>query len=98
MSDIYFERTHSFDFQTARSYAKQWLGEVKERFGLDINYVEGDGVDTASISKAGVDAKASLTAEKIIFEADLGFFAKPLKGAISAGILEGLDKYFVTKA
>ena len=51
-------------------------------------------MDTASISKAGVDAKAVLDAQKITFEASLGFFAKPLKGMIHDGINQGLQKYF----
>ena len=51
-------------------------------------------MDTASISKAGVDAKAVLDAQKITFEASLGFFAKPLKGMIRDGINQGLQKYF----
>ncbi|UXZ05199.1 polyhydroxyalkanoic acid system family protein [Moraxella nasicaprae] len=94
MSDILIEKQHQFDFLTARQYAKQWLAEAESQFGLTANYVEGVEQDTASISKAGVDAKATLTADKIVFEANLGFFAKPLKGAISAGINEGLQKYF----
>lgn len=44
--------------------------------------------------KAGVDAKATLTADKVVFEADLAFLAKPLKSVITQGIDEGLQKYF----
>lgn len=94
MSDIRIEKTHNFDFATARDRAKQWLAEAEQEFGLKATYTEGDTVDTASISKAGVDAKAVLDAQKIAFEASLGFFAKPLKGLISDGINDGLQKYF----
>lgn len=94
MSDIRIEKKHNFDFATARDRAKQWLAEAEQEFGLKATYIEGDTVDTASISKAGVDAKAVLDAQKIVFEASLGFFAKPLKGLISDGINDGLQKYF----
>ncbi len=94
MSDIRIEQTHNFDFATARDRAKQWLDEAEQQFGLKATYTEGESMDTASISKAGVDAKAVLDAQKITFEASLGFFAKPLKGVIHDGINEGLQKYF----
>lgn len=94
MSDIYIEKTHSFDFATARQYAKSWLKEAGEQFGLSANYVEGETQDSVSIQKAGVDAKATLAADKIIFEAKLGFFAKPLKSVIESGIGDGLQKHF----
>lgn len=94
MSDIRIEKRHNFDLQTARQQAKQWLEEAKSTFGLEATYQEGDDVDTVAINKAGVDGRAFLDADKIIFEADLAFLAKPLKGVISSGIQEGLDRYF----
>lgn len=94
MSDIRIEKAHSFDFITARTQAKKWLAEANERFGLDVAYQEGDSVDTAAISKAGVNAKAVLDADKVLFEAELSFLAKALKTPISNGIQEGLNKYF----
>lgn len=94
MPDIHITKTHNFDFATARSQAQKWLDEAKSEFGLDIAYVQGDSFDTATIKKAGVDAKATLTADTISFEADLAFLAKPLKSPISAGIQAGLDKFF----
>lgn len=94
MSDIHIEHKHSFDFATARSQAKKWLEEANQAFALDINYQEGDNQDVATIKKAGVDAKAVLTQDKVVFDADLAFLAKPLKGNITAGIQEGLNKFF----
>lgn len=94
MSDIYIEKNHPFDFHTARAQAKKWLAQAEQQFGLTAQYHEGEDIDTASISKAGVDAKATLTADKIVFEAKLGLFAKPLKGMIDAGIKEGLAGFF----
>lgn len=94
MSDIRLEKAHSFDFETARTKAKEWLAEANERLGLDVQYQEGETQDTATISKAGVNAKATLDASKIVFEAELAFLAKALKAPIANGIQEGLDKYF----
>lgn len=93
MSDIHIERSHSFDFETARAKAKEWLSHANQEYGLAVDYQEGEGQDVATVSKAGVDAKAILTADKIVFEATLGFLAKPLKGAIASSIEKGLDKY-----
>lgn len=94
MSDIRIEKAHSFDFTTARTKAKEWLGEANQKFGLDVQYHEGETQDTATVSKAGVNAKAVLDAEKLVFEAELAFLAKPLKEPIANGIQQGLDKYF----
>lgn len=94
MSDIRIEKAHNFDFATARTQAKQWLAEANERFGLDVQYQEGETADTATISKAGVNAKATLDANKVVFEAEVAFLAKALKAPIASGIQEGLDKYF----
>ncbi len=94
MADIHLERAHNFEFATARAQAKKWLEEANQELGLDISYQEGGVEDTATIKKAGVDAKATLTADKVVFEADLAFLAKPLKGVITQGIDEGLQKYF----
>lgn len=94
MADIYIEKTHGLDFEIARSQAKKWLEEAKTQLGLDIEYVQGETQDTATIKKSGVDAQAVLTGSQIAFEANLAFLAKPLKSVISSGIQEGLDKYF----
>ena len=95
MADIHIEKNHNFDFQTARNKAKAWLQAAQAQFGLTAEYQEGEEQDTASIKKAGVDGRAVLTADKIVFEADLAFLAKPLKGMIKEGIEQGLDTYFV---
>lgn len=94
MADIHLERHHNFDFDTARTQAKKWLDEANKHFGLDVNYIEGLEQDTATIKKAGVDATATLDKDKIVFEANLAFLAKPMKGAITSGIEQGLAKYF----
>lgn len=94
MSDIRIEKRHNFDLKTARSQAKKWLEEAKSSFGLDAVYEQGVNTDTVAIRKSGVDGRAFLDADKIVFEADLAFLAKPLKGVISSGIQEGLDRYF----
>lgn len=94
MADIVIKKSHSFDFDTARTKAQDWLNDAKNELGLDITYVKGEGADTATIKKSGVDAKAVLTADAISFEANLSFIARPFKGVIVSGIQEGLDKYF----
>ncbi|MDO5652454.1 MAG: polyhydroxyalkanoic acid system family protein [Moraxella sp.] len=94
MSDIYLEKPHNFDFETARSQAKKWLEEAQSQLGVTADYVQGVDKDTVSIQKMGVDGRASLTADKVVFEADLAFLAKPLKGVIADGIQEGLDRFF----
>lgn len=94
MSDIYIERSHSFDFATARGYAKEWLQKANDKMNLAIEYQEGETQDVAKIKKSGVDATATLTADKIIFEANLSLLAKPLKGMIESGVQDGLDKFF----
>lgn len=86
MSDIRIERNHSFDFETARTKAKEWLNHANQEFGLSVDYQEGNEQDIATIKKSGVEAKATLTADKLVFEATLGFLAKPLKGAITSGL------------
>ena len=94
MPDLRIEKAHSFDFATARTQAQQWLQEAQAEFGLQAPYHQGDNVDTATIKKSGVDAKAVLDANKIVFEADFNFLAKPFKGVIQSGIQQGLDKFF----
>ncbi|STY93290.1 polyhydroxyalkanoic acid system family protein [Moraxella bovis] len=66
----------------------------KKEFDFEATYQEGADSDTVNITKAGVDGRAFLDSDKVIFEADLNFLAKPFKGVISSGIQEGLDKYF----
>ncbi|WP_323842991.1 polyhydroxyalkanoic acid system family protein [Moraxella sp. Pampa] len=94
MPDIRIEKRHNLDLQTARSQAKKWLEEAKMQFGVNAVYHEGVDTDTATVNTSGVDGRAFLDADKVIFEADLAFLAKPLKGVISSGIQEGLDRYF----
>lgn len=94
MSDIYIEHTHDLDFETARTKAKQWLNEASQEYGFNVDYQEGDDMDTARVQKSGVNAQATLTADQIVFKADLAFLAKPLKGVITNGINVGLQKHF----
>ncbi len=94
MADIHIEKNHSLDFDTARAQAKKWLEEANREFGLNVDYQENDDGDTAAIKKAGVDGRAILTKDKVVFEADLAFLAKPLKTSIINSIQAGLDKFF----
>ncbi|OOR92818.1 polyhydroxyalkanoic acid system protein [Moraxella caviae] len=94
MPDIYIEKSHQFDLNTARTQAKQWLAAAQSEFGVEADYQQGANSDTATIKKAGVTGRATLDADKIVFEADLAFFAKPLKSMIQSGIQDGLDRYF----
>ncbi len=93
MADIELEKEHSFDFETAREKAKTWLNKLNEKYGLSVEYTEGESEDVAQIKQSGVDARAYLTAEKLRFEADLSFIAKPLKGKITEMVQGGMDKY-----
>ncbi len=93
MADIELEKEHSFDFETAREKAKSWLEKLNEKYGLNVEYTEGEGQDMAQIKQSGVNARAYLDAEKLRFEADLSFIAKPLKGKITGMVQDGLDKY-----
>ncbi|MBS9779994.1 MAG: polyhydroxyalkanoic acid system family protein [Moraxellaceae bacterium] len=93
MADIELEKEHNFDFETAREKAQTWLEKAKEEMGLNIEYTQGETEDVASIKQSGVDARVFLDAEKLRFEADLNFIAKPLKGMISTKVQEGMDKY-----
>ena len=94
MADIEIEKKHSLEFSTAREQAKKWLENAEDEFGLEASYVEGDNEDTATIRRKGIDGKATLTADKIRFEATLGFLAKPLKGRIKDVLESGLSQYF----
>lgn len=79
MSDIYIEQAHGMDFDTARNTAKTWLARAKDELGVDIDYQEGDGKDTAFVKKSGVEAQATLDDQKVVFEAKLGFWHAPLR-------------------
>lgn len=94
MSDLRIEKRHNFDLDTARTKAKAWLEEAKQEFDFEATYQEGEDSDTVSIKKSGVDGRAFLDSDKVIFEADLNLLAKPFKSVISSGIQEGLDKFF----
>ncbi|OBX49259.1 polyhydroxyalkanoic acid system family protein [Moraxella nonliquefaciens] len=94
MSDLRIEKRHNFDLATARTKAKAWLEEAKQEFDFEATYHEGLDSDTVNITKSGVDGRAFLDSDKVVFEADLNFLVKPFKGMISSGIQEGLDKYF----
>lgn len=94
MPDLRIEKRHQFDLETARTQAKKWLEEAKREFEFEATYQEGADKDTVTIKKAGVDGRAFLDKDKVVFEADLGFLAKPFKGMISSGIQEGLDRFF----
>ena len=94
MADIEIEKEHSLDFNTAREQAKKWLESAKDKFWNKTNYVEGETEDNVTITRKGIDGKATLDANKIRFEATLGFLAKPLKGKIKDALDSGLSKYF----
>lgn len=93
MADIELEKEHNFDFDTAREKAKSWLDTLNSKYGLNVEYIEGEGQDVAKIKKSGVDAKAYLDKNKVRFEADLSFLAKPMKSKITEMVQGGLDKY-----
>ncbi len=94
MADIEIVKEHSFDFETARGKAKEWLAKVKEKFGLEFDYVEGEEEDRIEFDEKGVKGFASVNAQEVRFEADLSFIAKPLKKPIIDTVQGGLDRFF----
>lgn len=94
MADIEIEKEHNLDFNTAREQAKKWLENTKQEYGIDATYVEGENEDKVTIRRKGIDGEATLNANKIRFEATLGFLAKPLKGRIKDVLESGLSQYF----
>lgn len=94
MADIRIEKKHNFDLETARQKAQTWLAQVKKQFDLDAEYEQGTHQDVVRINRSGVDGRAILDADKLVFEADLAWLAKPLKGRIQSAIQDGMDKYF----
>lgn len=94
MSDIHIEKKHNLDLPSARQKAKEWLNAVKNEFNVDAEYEEGTNQDVVHIEKMGVKGKATLDAEKVVFDAKLSFLASAMKGSIQSGIQSGLDKYF----
>ncbi len=92
MADIELEKEHNFDFETARAKAKKLLASIEEK-GINVDYVEGENEDVANIKQSGVTARATLDENKLRFEADLAFLAKPLKGKIIEMVQRGMDKH-----
>lgn len=93
MADIEVERNHGLGLEEARSKAKQLLNKAQEKYGVSVDYVEGDTQDTASASHMGADVKGFLDADKVRFEIKLGFLARAMKGKIKEGLEKNLDKY-----
>lgn len=94
MADIRIEKKHNLDFETARARATEWLNEAQAEHGLTVNVDQGAERDIASIKRKGIDGTATLDADRLLFEANLSWFAKPLKGQIEQILKSGIETYF----
>lgn len=95
MPDIHIERNHSLGIARARQVARRWLRQVEQDYGLAFTYTEGESLDVAQFSRAGIDGKVEVTADSLKLEATLGFlfgsFAPQIEEKISGKLDALLD-------
>jgi putative polyhydroxyalkanoate system protein len=95
--DIHIEREHGLGLPAARALAAEWAGQAERKFDLQCRYescepAEGSGAaDTLSFQRSGVSGTLSVTAERFVLDAKLGFLFGAFKDRIEAEIGKNLD-------
>ncbi|MDH6592379.1 putative polyhydroxyalkanoate system protein [Variovorax sp. TBS-050B] len=91
MPDIHIERNHDLGIARARQVARRWLRQVEQDYGLAFTYTEGETQDVAQFSRAGIDGKVEVTADRLRLEATLGFLFASFGAQIEQKISGKLD-------
>jgi putative polyhydroxyalkanoate system protein len=91
VADILIEREHGLSLEQARKIARTWADEAQETFSLECTYAQGEGSDTITFTRPGLDGVLHVQAGQFRFEAELGFLLSAFKGRIEAEIAKNLD-------
>lgn len=90
MASIDIQHPHSKTPAQARKAIEGVAKKLAERFDMEYGW---DG-DTLNFSRAGVDGKIALLADKLRVTASLGFLLSAMKGPIEAEIRRVLSEKF----
>ena len=91
MPDIHIERNHTLGIAGARAVAHKWIAQVEQEFGLECVYTQGEGCDTATFTRAGIDGTVEVTDTTFKLDATLGFLFSSFSEMIEAKITRNLD-------
>ncbi|MBU1357816.1 MAG: polyhydroxyalkanoic acid system family protein [Gammaproteobacteria bacterium] len=91
MPDIHIERSHTLGLPAARETARNWLQQAERDYGMECAYTEGDTVDVAQFTRAGIDGSVEVSAEHFKLHATLGFLYGSFSGQIEQRLQENLD-------
>ncbi|GAA4337458.1 hypothetical protein GCM10023165_15480 [Variovorax defluvii] len=72
MPDIQIERRHELGLKAARDIARRWVRQVEEDYGLSCSYQEGETQDLGLFSRAGVEGRVEVSADRFRLHATLG--------------------------
>lgn len=97
MPDIHIEREHGLGLPAARALAAEWAEQAERRFDLQCRYescgheADQNLADTLSFQRSGVSGTLSVTAQRFVLDAKLGFLFGAFKDRIEAEIGKNLD-------
>jgi putative polyhydroxyalkanoate system protein len=95
--DIHIQREHALGMPAARALARQWAEEAEQKFDLQCTYEPCEAApdepqqDALRFSRAGVSGSLSVTADRFVLDAKLGFLLGAFKDRIEAEIGKNLD-------
>ena len=98
MPNIHIEREHSLGLSAARALARQWADEAEKKYDLQCSYeaceagvADEDQEDALRFTRSGVSGRLSVTADRFVLDAKLGFLLGTFKDRIEAEIGKNLD-------
>ena len=97
MSDIRIERAHALGLDQARRAAGEWMGEARERWGLQFQHHADDEaapavVDRIRFSGMGAEGEVLVSGDRFIVEMMLGGLLSALAPMIEARMARKLDE------
>jgi putative polyhydroxyalkanoate system protein len=90
-ADLTLHRAHDLGLARARKVALEWAERIESELEMECTLIEGDDEDVLEFTRAGVDGRMVVAADRFDIEAKLGFLLRPFLRQIEAEASRQLD-------
>jgi len=92
MPDIHIRREHHLGLEAARSVARRWMDDARDRLGMTCACDAGEQADTIRFERAGASGTVEVSGNCFELRARLGFLLGAFSERIEQEITRNLDE------
>jgi len=91
MANLHIVREHTLGHEAARKVTRTWAEQVQRDFGMQCTAQQGDMEDVVHFTRSGVNGTLTVSRDRFVLDAKLGFLLGAFKDRIEGEIVKNLD-------